>query len=68
MGALYNAQTGNGFNGRMFMNGEEAESEGRAFHVITGVEYGNSYELPYLGKLAYENVLVHPSSGDTTLA
>ena len=37
VGAFYNSQTGNGFNGRLFMNGEEAGSEGRAFaHVVTG--------------------------------
>jgi hypothetical protein len=67
--AFFNAQSGNGFNGRLFMNGEEAGMEGRAFaHVITGATYRNSYALPYLGKFAYENVLVHPGSGDTTLA
>ena len=67
--AFFNAQSGRGFNGRLFMNGEEAGTEGRAFaHVVTGAGYGNSYQLPYLGKFAHENVLVHPSSGDTTLA
>jgi len=67
--ALFNAQTGKGFNGRLFLNGEEAGTEGRVFgHVITGPTYRNSYALPYLGRFAHENVLVHPRSGDTTLA
>jgi hypothetical protein len=67
--ALFNSQSGNGFDGLIFLSGEEADTEGRAFaNVITGSESGNSYEIPYLGKLAHENVLVHPNTGDTTLA
>ena len=65
--ALYNPQTGNGFRGRMFLSGEEAD-EGRAFaHIATGGSYGKSYELPHIGKYAHENVLANPKSGDTTL-
>jgi hypothetical protein len=65
--ALFNAATGRGFAGRLFLNGEEA-GEGRAFaHVATGGAYGTSYELPHLGKFAHENVLASPRSGDTTL-
>lgn len=67
-GALYNAKTGNGYDGRIFMNGEELNPEGRAFaHVATGPNAGTSYELPDLGKLAMENVLAHPASGDMTI-
>ena len=66
--ALFNASSGNGFNGRLFLNGEEAGTEGRAFaHVVTGNAYGASYELPHLGKFSHENVVAHPDSGDTTL-
>jgi Bacterial protein of unknown function (DUF839). len=69
MGALFNSATGNGFNGRIYTNGEEADTEGRAFaHVLTGSEYGTSYQLAYLGRLAHETVLLNPASGDTTLA
>jgi hypothetical protein len=66
--ALYNSSTGKGFNGRLYMNGEET-GEGRAFaHVLTGSEYGTSYQLASLGRYAYETVVANPNSGDTTLA
>jgi hypothetical protein len=53
--ALY-AGNGLGFNGRLFMNGEET-SGGRAF--AHGLD-GTSYELPRLGKLAFENAVARP--------
>jgi hypothetical protein len=66
--ALYNASSGNGDDGRLFLNGEEVV-EGRAFaHVVGGPEHGYAYELPYLGRFSYENVVLNPGSGDTTLA
>jgi hypothetical protein len=65
---FYNPATGNGFNGLIYMNGEEAGSEGRAFaHVVTGADKGTSYELPYLGKFSWENSVAHPDSGDRTI-
>jgi hypothetical protein len=65
---LYNPATGKGFDGLIFMNGEEAGNEGRAFgHVVTGDEKGTSYELPYLGKFSWENSVAHPNSGDRTI-
>jgi secreted PhoX family phosphatase len=65
---FYNPESGNGFNGLIYMNGEEAGAEGRAFgHVVTGPEKGISYELPYLGKFSWENSVAHPDSGDRTL-
>lgn len=65
---FYNPATGNGFNGLIYMNGEEAGAEGRAFaHVVTGEEKGVSYELPYLGKFSWENSVAHPDAGDRTL-
>jgi hypothetical protein len=68
LSAFYNAQSGKGYNGRIFMNGEEATPNGRAFaHVATGANAGTSYELPALGRFAMENVLAHPNSGDMTL-
>jgi len=64
LSAFYNAATGNGYAGRIFMNGEENGSEGRAFgHVLDG----NSYELPRLGKFSWENSVTHPDSGDKTV-
>jgi hypothetical protein len=66
--AFYNPSTGRGFNGRIFMNGEEAGAEGRACaHVVTGPERGRSYELPYLGRLSWENSVAHPNAKDKTI-
>jgi len=61
--AFYNARTGKGYNGRLFMNGEEA-STGRAFaHEMNGT----SWDLPDLGRFAWENSLANPSTGDKTV-
>lgn len=66
--AFYNARTGKGYTGRIFMNGEETGAEGRAFaHIVTGQQAGTSYELPRLGKTSFENVLANPATGDTTV-
>jgi hypothetical protein len=65
---FYNTASGRGFDGLIYMNGEEAGNEGRAFaHVVTGDEKGTSYELPYLGKFSWENSVAHPNSGDRTI-
>jgi hypothetical protein len=66
--AYYNAATGKGYNGRIFTDGEESTSPaGRPFgHVVNT---GQSYELtPWLGTMAFENVVSNPSTGDTTTA
>ncbi|MFN8438520.1 MAG: esterase-like activity of phytase family protein [Cytophagales bacterium] len=66
--AYYNSVTGAGTQDRIFMNGEESNSESRAFaHVATGSEAGVTYELPRLGKGAWENAVAHPATGDATL-
>ena len=68
LSALYDAGSGKGFNGRLFMNGEEDREGGRAFaHVVTGEQKGISYELPYLGKFAWENAVANPNTGIKTL-
>ena len=65
---FYNPVSRKGFDGLIFMNGEEAGAEGRAFgHVVTGEEKGTTYELPYLGKFSWENSVAHPNAGDKTL-
>lgn len=62
--AFYNPASGLGYNGRIFMNGEESGAEGRAFaHLMDGT----SYELPYLGKFSWENSVAHPNTGNTTV-
>lgn len=66
--AFFNSKSGLGYNGRIFMNGEEIGNAGRAFaHVVTGTERGNSYELPRLGRAAWENIVAHPDTGDKTV-
>jgi hypothetical protein len=62
--AFFNAATGKGFDGRLFLNGEENGTEGRGFaHALDG----NSYELPGLGKFAFENSLANWGTGDRTV-
>ena len=65
--AYFNPWTGKGFDGRMFMDGEEF-SDGRAMaHVVTGPLKGASFEVPHLGRMAFENVVAHPNAGDKTV-
>ncbi len=67
-GAFLNPTTGLGTTEQLYTNGEETGSEGRAFaHIITGPNAGRSYELPRSGKLSFENFVVAPSAGDTTV-
>jgi hypothetical protein len=67
--AFYNEETGLGYNGgRIFLNGEESGVGGRAFaHFATGLQAGNSYELPALGKFSHENVVANAYTGDKTV-
>ena len=68
LSALYDAASGRGFNGRLFMNGEEDRDGGHAFaHVVTGEGKGISYELPHLGKFAWENAVANPATGSKTV-
>lgn len=62
--AFHDAATGTGYDGRIFTSGEEADG-GRGFgHVV---DTGVSYELPRLGKFAYENIVAHPDLGQRTV-
>ncbi|MCI0397576.1 MAG: PhoX family protein, partial [Chloroflexi bacterium] len=64
LSAFFNANTGNGYNGRLFMNGEEAGAEGMGYaHGLDGV----SYQLPWLGRFSWENNVAHPNAGDNTV-
>ena len=66
--ALFNAATGKGTTNKLFLNGEEVATDGRAFaHVATGAAAGNSYELAHLGKFAHENVVANPFAQDKTI-
>jgi hypothetical protein len=66
--AFYNRRSGKGYSGRIFMNGEEAGNEGRAFaHVVSGPGAGISYELPSLGKFSWENSVASSFEQDKTV-
>lgn len=66
--AFYNNASGKGTKERIFMNGEESGAEGRAVgHIVTGANAGKSYELPALGKFAWENSVASPATGDKTV-
>jgi hypothetical protein len=66
--AFFNPASGRGFDGRIYMKGEEAGNEGRAYAtVVTGDEKGTAYQLPYLGRFSWENSVAHPNAGDKTL-
>ena len=62
--ALWDQPSKLGYDGRIFMSGEEVGPDGRAFaHADTGT----SYELPALGKFAWENAVANPATGRTTV-
>ncbi|MEO8150813.1 MAG: T9SS type A sorting domain-containing protein [Bacteroidia bacterium] len=66
--AFYNAATGLGTQERIYMNGEESGSEGRAFgHIVTGTNTGVSYQLPWLGRMSWENAVANPVASDKTI-
>jgi hypothetical protein len=68
-GAFYNEDTGLGFaGGRLFLDGEESGVEGRAVaHIAGGAQDGNSYELAWLGNMAYENLVANAHTGNKTV-
>ncbi len=64
LSAFWDTASVTGFNGRLFMNGEEIGAEGRAFaHAMDGT----SWELPRLGKTSWENSLAAPATGLKTV-
>jgi len=73
--ALYNSVSTNGYNGRIFLNGEEGAASSVANNplgsrgfawIATGAEAGRVYELPHLGRYAIENLLANPFLPTTT--
>src|SRR6202008_3912382 len=66
--AFYNGATGMGTRERIFMNGEESGVEGKGMgHISTGANAGKSYELPWLGKFAWENAIASAFRQDKTI-
>jgi hypothetical protein len=65
--AFYNSKNGNGTQERIYLNGEEV-SDGRAFgHIVTGSNAGISYQLPWLGKISWENAVANPYEQNKTI-
>ncbi len=59
---------GLGTANRIFLNGEEAGTDGRAFgHIITGPSAGTTYQLPHLGKFSWENAVASPFAQTKTI-
>ncbi len=68
LSAFYNTASGLGTTERIFMNGEETNDESRQLaHIITGANAGTSWELPALGKGAWENSVANPATGNKTV-
>lgn len=62
--AFYDFASGRGYHGRLFLSGEESGAEGRAFaHAMDGT----TYELPWMGKASWENLVANPSVGQKTV-
>jgi len=72
LSAFYNAASGKGYNGLIFMNGEENGppfstngQQGRTFGWVVAENAG--YSLPKLGEFSRENAVASPNSGDKTV-
>lgn len=66
--AFYNSASSKGYEGLIFLNGEESSSSGKGYAwIASGFDAGKVYELPHLGKFSIENLVVNPfETGDTT--
>jgi hypothetical protein len=64
LSAVYDKRSKTGYNGPLFLSGEEVGNEGRAFAHAEG---GISWELPSLGKFSWENAVANPGTGRKTV-
>jgi hypothetical protein len=62
--ALYNPETGAGYDGHLFLDGEEVTGGHAYGHVVAT---GDSFQSADIGTAAFENVLSNPATGDKTL-
>lgn len=66
--AFYNAATGLGTQVHIYLTGEESGTEGRGTaSLVDGAHVGNTFELPYLGNMAFENLVANPFAQDKTV-
>jgi hypothetical protein len=62
--ALFDAASGLGYDGDLFFNGEETGNEGKGMvHAMDGT----SWDVPRLGKMAWENSVANPGTGQITV-
>jgi Bacterial protein of unknown function (DUF839) len=61
--AWYDAASSTGFDGQLFLNGEEGDPGRGWAHGLDGT----SWELPRIGKQAWENLVASPASGAKTV-
>ncbi len=63
--AFFDRATRRGYRDRLYMAGEEADEDGRAFahDVATGI----SYELPRMGRMGFENLVARAHTGVRTV-
>lgn len=62
--ALFDAESGLGFDGELFFDGEETGDEGRG--VVHALD-GTSWDLPRAGKFSWENAVPAPAPGKLTI-
>ena len=66
--AFYDPITETGTRRRLLLGGEENGPLGRAWaHIATGPNAGQSYELPRLGRVSFENAVANPATGRSTV-
>jgi hypothetical protein len=63
--AFFDAASGLGYDGRVYLTGEENGAVGRAIGVV--VDEATAYELPALGKAGWENLAANPATGARTV-
>ncbi len=57
-----------GTDARIFMNGEEAGAEGRAYaHIVSGAATNQTWALPHLGRFSWENSVASPFAQQKTV-
>ena len=63
-GQLYSKNSKRGYDGDLYFANEESGDEGRVFGVTM---QGVAWQLPRLGLFSWENTIVAPNRGETTL-
>jgi len=66
--SYFNVASNLGSTDRIYLTGEEAGAEGRAFGIVTtGVDAGTAFELAFAGRFSWENAVSSPFAQDKTI-